>query len=633
MSDLSIGRDPSNWLVLPPPLVPQFWLQPKLTGHVYSEELVALQAISDAFERGEGPAFTTDELYAYARLRGLRDLFFLAKHILGFDRLQADLHAPLAYAWQCPDGTALTRGAAGLYRWATIPRGHLKTTLLTIAYAIFLALNDRDERILIYSANHTLAKKIFGLIRALLEGKGQQGEFFLTCFPEMRSTTTAREKWSETMLTIPRDTPYSDATIEASGIGATITGSHFTTELVDDVVGKLENATQMQKIIETLENLTPLLDSLETGKRRMCCTPWGFYDPGTYAERHEPEALVTRRCVTEELDPTAPQGRRPIINPFLMREDHLIYRWRPSMTRTLTELKKLAKRSPYFVSCQYLCYPKAEHAIGFRANWFRRFVRRGDVLIELDGDGREAKKVPLAACHVFITVDPIGGEKRGVHGALDPNRAPSMDTDYVGIAVVAVAEDNVWYVLDVRRARFNDDVFVQTIFDLVAYYQPRVTAIEGTAGQRWIFKVFLSEWRRGRPVFTLGEWAGGHASKNERIRGLIPKVSEGFLLFRQEAPEAIQEGVDACIQELLDGETSQHDDAKDALSAMLQIAFPPGRGSDDQYRKTLNQWGEDDELLRLDAGSQRVWNALKKKDSGRTFGLGEDFFAGGANAH
>jgi len=335
----------------------------------------------------------------------------------------------------------------------------------------------------------------------------------------------------------------------------------------------------------------------------------------------------------EEPDPEAPQGVRPVTNAMQFSEEKLIYKWRPSMKRTVGEARKLAKRSPYFMSCQFFCFPRVENAMGFRRNWFRYFVRRGDVLIEVDQDGKEGKKVPLAACNVFITVDPIGGEGRGKYGALDPNRAPMMDSDYVGIAVVAVAEDNVWYVIDVRRERYNDDTFINTIFDLVSYYKPRATCIEGVAGQRHIFKTFISEWRRGRPVFTLGEWSGGRASKSERIRGLIPKISEGFLLFRRDAPEAIQTGIDACIEELLEGETRQPDDASDALSAMLQIAFPPGRGAEDAFRSSVNQWGEDDELLRLDAGSQRVWNALKKKDSGRTFGLGEDFFAGGANSH
>lgn len=634
MSNLAIGRSDDNWIVLPPTPPPRWFLDPVHTGLPWSDELAALQDIFDAHVRGEGPAFTTEQVYAYHRERGLRDLFFFAKWVLGYDRLQGDLHADVAYAWTCPDGTDLTRGPAGLFRWATLARGHLKTTLLTKAYALFLLARDHDERILLYQSNFTVAKKTFGEIRALLEGKGTAGEFFLDCYPELRTTKANREKWAENALTIPRETPYSDHSLECTGTGAIINGSHFSTECVDDPIGKLESAEQMQKIFSTLDNLDPLLDSFETGKRRMVMTPWGFHDPIARAEKQDPAALVARIPMFVERDPLAPQGVKPVTDPARFTYERLTYRWKPVMDKTIAKAKQIARQTPYFWSCQFNVFPHREGTIGFRAEWFRRFVRRGDILVELGTDGREVKKIPLAACNVFITVDPIGGDKRGTHGPLDPNRAPSMDTDYVGIAVVAVNDENMKYVLDVRRKRYNDDEFLRIIFELVGYYHPRSVHIEASAGQRHIFKGFLDAWRRGKPMFVLGEWAGGTASKNERIRGLIPAVSEGFMLFRTEAPPAIQEGIEECIQELLDGETAQHDDAKDALSAVLQIAYAPYQNQEDHRQQQLRDFSEEDELARLDPTSRWVWDVVRKKQRGERshFSLGSDFNSGGANA-
>jgi phage terminase large subunit-like protein len=636
VGDPSIGKSESNWLVIPPTPPPNWWCEPEHTGLPDSPDtalLRALQQLADEHAAGGRP-LTTDEYYQYCRLRGMRDLFFLGKFILGFDRLQGDLHADLAYAWQCPDGTELTRGPAGLFRWATIPRGHLKTTLLTIAWTIFCLLRDRNERILIYMANYTLAKKKFGEIRMLLEGRGAGGAFLLDCFPELRTTSAAREKWAENALTIPRDTPFSDHSIECTGVGATITGSHFTTENVDDAIGKLENREQMAKLFSTLDNLDPLLDSFETGKRRMACTPWGFGDPAAREEDRNPAALVCRRTMFEEPDPTAPQGRRPVIHPGHFSYDKLIYRWKADMQKTVAKARDVARQTPFFWNCQFMCRPRAEGAIGFRREWVRSFVRRGDLLVEQNQDGREGKKVALQACNVFITVDPIGGDRRGTYGPRDPSAMPTMDSDYVGIAVVAVSDENMWYLVDCRRRRYNDDEFVRVIFELVGYYHPKSVHIEATAGQRHIFKGFLDAWRRGKPHFVLGEWAGGRASKEERIRGLIPKVSEGFLLFRTEAPTAIQEDIDACIDELLAGDTSQHDDAKDALSAMLQVAYAPGQGADDERQTLLRGFAEDDEVSRLEPTSRWAWDVVRKKKEQNTsmFSLGEGFNAGGANA-
>lgn len=635
MGNLDIGRTESNWLVLPPRAPDRWWLDPAQTGITKNnDDLIRLEAIKEAFERGEGPAWTTEEMYAYHRERGLRDLFFFGKFLLGYDRLQGDLHADVAYAWQCPDGMELTRGPAGLFRWATLHRGALKTTLLTKSYALFLLARDHDERILLYQSNFTVAKKTFGEIRALLEGKGTAGAFFLDCFPDLRTKKSEREKWAENALTIPRETPYSDHSLECTGTGAIINGSHFSTECVDDPIGKLENAEQTAKLFEALNNLDPLLDSFETGKRRMVMTPWGFHDPIAREEKRNPAACIARIPMFMEPDPLAPQGFKPVTDPARFSYDRLTYRWLPNMDKTVKEARRIAKETAFFFSCQFCVYPRREGRIGFKPEWFRRFVRRGDALCELGLDGREVKKVPLAACNVFLTVDPIGGDKRGVHGPLNPNANPDMDTDYVGIAVVAIADDNMKYVLDVREQRYNDDEFLTLIFHLVAQYQPRSVHIEGTGGQRHIFKGFLDAWKRGKPTFVLGEWAGGRASKPERIRGLIPQVSEGFLLFRQEAPDFIQEGIDACMQELLDGDQAQHDDAADALSAILKIGYAPYQNQEDQRQTQMRELSEDDELKALDPASRWAWETvLKKKRGSRSlFSLGDDFNAGGANA-
>lgn len=634
MGNLSIGRTEDDWLVLPPTPPEQWWLDPRQTGiSKHNDELCALQQIYDENLEGGRP-FTTDELYAYRRERGLRDLFFLAKFILGYDRLQGDLHADLAYAWQCPDGTELTRGPAGLFRWASLARGHLKTTLLTKADAIFTLIRDHDERILIYQSNFTVAKKTFGEIRSLLEGKGDAGQHFLDCFPEMQTKKAEREKWAENALTIPRDTPYSDHSLECSGTGAIINGSHFSKESVDDPIGRLENAEQMQKLFATLDNLDPLLDSFETGRRRMVMTPWGFHDPISRAEKQDPASCVARIPMFIEPDLLAPQGFRPVTDPAKFSYERLTYRWKPNMDKTIAKAKQIARQTPFFFSAQFSVYPRREGRIGFKPEWFRRFVRRGDLLSEIGMDGREVKKVPLAACNVFITVDPIGGDKRGVHGPVNPNANPEMDSDYVGIAVVAIADDNMKYVLDVREQRYNDDEFLAIVFHLVSQYAPRSTHIEATGAQRHIFKGFLDAWKRGQSMFVLGEWAGGSASKSERIRGLIPQVSEGFMLFRTEAPEYIQAGIDSCIQELLDGETAQHDDAADALSAVLKIGYAPYQNQEDQRQTQLRSFAEEDELKALDPTSRWAWDLVRKKKTSSLshFSLGEGFNAGGANS-
>lgn len=601
--------DNSNWLLIPPLPPNRFWLKGA------PSDFAPLQDKVDA-----GEPFTVDELIYYHAERGKRDLFFLAKHILGFDRLQEELHAPLAWAWQAPNGTEL-RYADGRklklenFRMAEMPRGTLKTTLGTIAYAIYLLINDPDKRILVYSSSAHMAQKPFGQIRQRLEGKGANGDLFKACYGHLIPARNDREKWSDSMLTIKRPTPYSDASIEASGIGAAINGSHFTDELVDDIVTRRETREQMSKICDTFDALTPLYDSIQTGERRFVCTPWAFFGPDRYVEENWPTALVARRALFEE-------AGAPITDAREFSEARMIYRFQKDMSKAVEEAKRLKQRNSYFYSCQYECNPRDEKRIGFHRRWFRSCLRRGDDIVELDQDGKEERKIPIQRCNVFVLIDPNTSRVPGSRD--DPNKPVQDSTDFVGIVVVAVSPDNIWHVLEAYRERYSPNDFINKVFDLVAYWSPRCVAIEQRVAQRWIRVVFQSEWRRGRPMFLIQDWDGAPTQKEERIRGLIPRHAEGFIYYRTRAPEAVQSGIEDLIGELLDFPNAKYDDASDALSAGLTVCRPPGRDTELTKMHALSDFDRD--MASLDETSQRVWRALKKHDPYEGLSPGEDFW-------
>lgn len=608
MSNLLV--DGRNWLIIPPMPPPDFWLEGAPSD---------LRAAHERMLAGE--PWHKDEFVYYHQERGKRDLFFLAKHILGFDRLQEGLHAPLAYAFQAPNGTVLRypdgrERKLGKFRMAEMPRGTLKTTLWTVAGAIYIIINDPDARILVYSSSARMAEKPFSQIRQRLEGKGGNGKLFLACYGHLLPPRNEREKWSDSMLTVKRATPYSDATLEASGIGGTINGSHFTHQLVDDIVSRLETREQMEKINGIFDGLTPLYDSLETGERRFVCTPWAFSDPSMYVEANWPHALVARRCLFENPDGT------PETDPREYSEEKLIYRWRSPMTETIEEARLLKKRNPFFYACQFECNPRDDRRIGFHRRWLRYCVRRGDMLIELDVDGKQGAEVPLARCAVYVLVDPNTGRVPGQR--YDANKPPVDTTDYVGIVVVAVSPENQWYVVEAYRERYSPEAFVNKVFELVAYWSPRAVAIEQRAAQRWIRTVFAGEWRRGRPIFPLRDWVGGNDSKPERIRGLIPRHAEGFIFYRTQAPEHVQDGIDALIGELLDYPNAQYDDASDALSAGLEVCMPPGRDTPRTRVQAVTEFER--EMSKLDPSSQRVWRALRRQEYSEGMGMGVDFW-------
>lgn len=583
-------RGGAGYYFAPPDPPYRFWL---------TSELKPLQERIDAGETLNG-----DEYVEYSRLRGREDLYYFAKKIMGFDWLEWELHGPLAYAWQAPEGTIGANGKKyGRVRMALVPRGHLKTSLCTQAYAAWRLVRNPEERILIYTTNFDFASNVMGRIKSTFEGAGNYGQFFLACYGDLIPPAAKRGKdctWTATELTILRQDTYTDPSIKASGVGATLTGGHFTLQLVDDIVGDELSREQMQKVIAAYDKLTPMYHSLKDGERRIVGTHWGFYDPYVYIHRYSPNALVARRSWLED-------GKL-----IFSRCD-------------VEEALSLKRRNPFFFACQYECWPKDEEKMGFRQSWFRYFRQRGDYFYELNAEGKETRKTAKADCNFFILIDPNTGRAPGQAGSLNnQNAAAKAKNDYVGIVVVGVNKENMWFIPRVVRWRYNPKDFVDKVFELVGIWSPKFVAIEQVAAQRLFVHIFNEEWKKGRPMFVLRDWQGGHASKEERIKGLIPRYANGFILHRDAEQEAIAQGIAELEGELLDFPHAEYDDASDALSAGIAICYPPGHS---QLSALRSMERTDQELAKLDPTAARVWRNYEKGKREQIWGQGE-FYSG-----
>jgi len=527
------GPDGKVIRIIPEPPEPRFWM---------TEELLPLQERLDA----EG-TLPEDDWIRYCRLRGRRDLYFFAKYLAGCNLLVPELHGPLCWAWQRPNGKDPRDGLVyGNFRMAILPRGSYKTYSLTQAYAMWRLVRNPDERILIWSHKVEFAEKILSRIRNIFEGKGAVGQFFLAVYGDLIPGPRERSKWTQHTLTILRPTLYTDPSIEAGGVGSGLTGGHYTVELIDDPVNRKLTRTEMEKVIDEFDNLTPLLVSQQTSERRAVMTPWGFYDVVAYIRRHWPNALIALRSAIEDGKLLLPSA----------------YTWE--------ELNRIKRASPFFFSCQYLCNPSDEEKQGFKQQWFRYFRRSGQFIIELDGLGKESRRVNLARCNIFIFVDPNTGRTPGARS--EPGQVRRRDNDYIGIIVLAVSEDNIWYVLKAERARRDVTWLVNEVFALVDYYSPKFVAIEQRAAQYLFNHIFYTEFKRRNRVFVLEDWVGGVQSKEERINALQPRYANGMIFHLEEDPTG---GTQALECELLDFPHAEYDDLSDALSGACPKVYGP----------------------------------------------------------
>lgn len=561
-------------IIRPPAAPARFWMSP---------ELEPLQAKLD-----HGEPLGSDEMVEYCRLRGKRDLFFFGKYCFGFDWLEAPLHADLAFAWQVPTGVAHAGKIYGNVRMALLARGSLKTTLLTQAYSAWRLVRDPEERGLIFTYSYAFGVKILSVIKSRFEGHGPHGQWFLALYGDLIPAKKERERWTENMLTIKRQGSYTDASLEASGVGAGVTGGHFTFACLDDPQGKQEPPSQIEKIRDAVDNLTPML--LARAPLRIAATHWGFNDVVTHLKRAHPRCVVAQRAWKED--------------------GTLVF------TRTDEEAAlSLKRRNPLLFSCWYENNPRDDSKDGFRRQWFRYFDQTGDRISELDADGKPVREIKAGTCNVFFFVDPNTGRTPGASTSTS-----KREHDYLGLVVLLVGPDNSWYIPRVIRARWSVDQFVNETFTLADYYQPKFIALEQRAAQILFRHIFLTEGKRRNQFLTIIDWKGGTASKEERIKSLMPRYANGMILHRANGNATVQEGIAALESELLDFPTAEYDDVADALSAAGPLAYAPGARP---RHELVAMDAKRVARLTLDRGSARAYRVLDQLKTG----TGGEFYA------
>jgi len=605
------GED--NYFTFPSPPPYRYWLK--------GERLCELQGRRDALQK-EGKVLEGADFIEYKRLRGKQDFYYFAKYIAGVTWLEWPLHGPVAWAWSAPNGyrDPSTGKRFGRFRLGVFARAHLKTTLLTQAYCMYRLAKDPEERILIYTSTYDFAGTIMNYIRTTFEGGGRHGELFLQCYGDMIPKPSDRTKWTTNDLTLIRRGAYSDPSIKARGIGSRVVGGHHTIQLLDDLMVEELSRPQVDKVVRELDALDPLYHSVALGERRYVGTPWAFYDPIVHITRGWKDALVVRI-------PWRDAAGAPI---FTYKEAD-IERGLPegtSLKEYTVYAEGMKRRNAWFFSCQYECYPADEDRIGFKKEWFRYFTMKAGKFLEVDRDEKETgKSVRVAECNTFILIDPNVIDPPGSRASLNTNVEVRRQGDFAAWVVVCVSPDNYWYIPRVIRWRCNVDQFLLKTHELVAVWQPKFVAIEQVAAQRLFYHLFVRDWREGKPKFSLEPWAGGHASKPTRIRGLIPNYSNGFILHRLADQPEITQGIVELEGELLDGESAENDDASDALSAAVPLVYPPGKDRSRQLDSALNAIKRDARWSSLDPNSRAEAVAWERKKS-KGMLIGDDILKG-----
>jgi hypothetical protein len=211
------------------------------------------------------------------RAYGLKDLYFFASEILGYNHtrpspdpanpsvdMEPGLHGEMA---------KIVVDSPKKKRLFLVPRGHMKSTVLTVADTIRRVCKNPNLRILLLSATGPTAESFLAEIKQHFDSN----QLFRSLFPDR--LPGKNDTWNQDAVQVGGRTIAAGVnTIEARGIDGNIVGRHYDYCKADDLVTK-DNITtpeQRNKLIESFKALESVMEPYATWD--VIGTRWHFYE-------------------------------------------------------------------------------------------------------------------------------------------------------------------------------------------------------------------------------------------------------------------------------------------------------------------------------------------------------------------
>ncbi len=445
--------------------------------------------------------------FAINRLRTKckESLFFLSYAVLGFDDFTKEIHRPVC--------RALQNYKVNTRLLIVFPRDWFKSTMGSVAYPIWRAIDNCNVRILVTQNSFSNACKKLNAIKQIFE----KNKLFRTLFPEL--LPRPKSVWSKECLTVNRESAHPEGTFEAAGTGTAVTSRHYDLIIEDDTVSPEKDAmtdimqqpTKMdiEKAIGWHRVAYPLLLHPSKSQRVVIGTRWAIYDLiGWILENNTDFKLLSRKA----------------------RENGVAV-WDRFNEDVLRELEKV--NGPYMFASLYLNDPQALLNQVFQIEWIHYF---------------QNIKSDLLYC---TSIDPASAKK-----------AETSEPDFTVVMTTGLnVETGEIYVMRYDRARMNPGEQIKAIFSHYDQFTPLEVRVESIAYQRTLNYWVKKQQAALGKYFYIVEVKSLIGSKEDRIRGLQPFFSNGVIFLRA--------GMIDLERELLSFPKGKFDDVVDALSLHL----------------------------------------------------------------
>lgn len=446
----------------------------------------------------------SDEDIRHLRRKCKVNTFFLGFGVLGYNKF-AKLHVDLA-KWS--RSTQLWQ-----FREILLPRSHYKSTFETITDGIQIVLTDDMEdqpyprnlgpncRLLIsHETSEAAARFLFSITSHFTKNPLLMG-LFPECVPNARI-----HRINKLELELPRQSIWSEPTIDTVGVAGKSQGRHYDYIKCDDIYGAAarDSKAERESTILWVDNLQSLLIAPGTGKIDFIGTRWAHDDIYAHIHKMYGDRLAKYIRAAEEYDSV--QKKKVPIFPEVFS------------TRDLEILKK--NRIVY--NAQYANNPY-EGGSKFQEDWLRYYnwAGRDKLIIFTSKENSETRSVFKEELDIVIMVDP------------------SM-TGNAGFVVTGTDSKMNIYVLDSDKQAWSPPEFVEYLFKAVHRWNPRCVVIEEVlfSGlyQHWLASEMILRNRK----FKVEQVKAGKTEKEARVLGLANYFSAGQIYFNA-GQEAILE--------------------------------------------------------------------------------------------
>ena len=418
------------------------------------------------------------------------------------------------------------------------PRGHGKSSVAGIVFAIWKVIQNPNVRILIVSNTHDQAKVFLREIRAQIE----QNTAFLALFGDLRAN-----RWSDAELLVRRTRIAKEATITAAGANGVIVGRHFDVIIADDIIDE-ENSwceTQRAKLqIWFHKTLFPCLEP--DGEIHVIGTRYhggDLYGEIVRRAQAEEEGAKGRggegakRTATSEM-PAGKTSRWAILQDCAVAGGAPLWPEKFPIEH-LDGLR--SQMGDILFACQYMNDPRGGNSGIFQEQWLQYYET---LPMEPDGTGGFRQ----STLRIFQGVD------------LAISQGPSAD--FFAVVTIGVDTSHNVYVLDTFRGHLTFEKQLQKIRELAARFHPMRIDVESNAYQ----DALPSELVRtsGLPVRRVRQVR----DKTLRAIKLSPQFENGKIFLKRTMTDL--------VTELLLFPRAPHDDLFDALEMAVSESINTG---------------------------------------------------------